>query len=134
MTRYHSRYPRLSASLSGVIPSGPLLSFVQVDFNSKKIFWSIEDLENLITDETKLLVTNFPNNPTSWMPTEREFFKIVELCRRHNVVWFSDEMYRFLWTKYSLPSACEVYKVPSLRTKIFFFKFKLKFSMILCNQ
>jgi aspartate/methionine/tyrosine aminotransferase len=68
-------------------------------------------LEKNIKSATKLLVINFPHNPTGYLPSREDFWKILEIAKKHNLYIFSDEMYRYL--EYSeqdrLPSACEVY-------------------------
>jgi len=72
--------------------------------------WSLDlDLleEALKSLPTKLLVINAPHNPTGWYPTPSEFQRIVDLCSRHSVALFSDEVYRGLeWTE-SNPAACD---------------------------
>jgi aspartate/methionine/tyrosine aminotransferase len=69
-------------------------------------------LEQQIRPETKLIIINFPHNPTGCLPTKEDYQKIVDIARKHNIWLFSDEMYRCL--EYSLdsrlPSACEVYE------------------------
>ncbi len=68
-------------------------------------------LESQIKPNTKLIVINFPHNPTGCLPPHADFQRIMEFARRHSLYVFSDEMYRFL--EYDpqdrLPSACEVY-------------------------
>ncbi|MCE5209622.1 MAG: aminotransferase class I/II-fold pyridoxal phosphate-dependent enzyme [Chloroflexi bacterium] len=68
-------------------------------------------LEQNIKTKTKLVVVNFPHNPTGYLPSKEDFQKILDLARKNDLYLFSDEMYRFL--EYSkddrLPSACEVY-------------------------
>ena len=68
-------------------------------------------LEENIRPNTKLLIVNFPHNPTGYLPAVEDYLKIVDFARRHNLYLFSDEMYRFLEYDPSsrLPSACEVY-------------------------
>ena len=58
--------------------------------------WTLDfDLfEKLIKKETKLLVINFPHNPTGYLPTKVELNKIIEICRKYGIYIFSDEMYR----------------------------------------
>lgn len=70
-----------------------------------------EFLELNIKQNTKLIVINFPHNPTGYLPTKEDFQKIIDLARKHNIYLLSDEMYRFLEYSESdrLPSACEVY-------------------------
>ena len=45
---------------------------------------------------TRLLVINFPHNPTGYLPTPDEWTPIIEIARRHGLYVFSDEMYRLL--------------------------------------
>ena len=70
----------------------------------------IEDLEKLLTDKTRMLVINFPHNPTGAYPSLSEYQEIIRLCERHQIRIFSDEMYRGL--EYDparvVPSAVEV--------------------------
>ena len=68
-------------------------------------------LEALINTDTKLIVVNFPHNPTGSVPTVEEYRTIVELARANDCYLFSDEMYRFLEhaPAATLPSACELY-------------------------
>jgi aspartate/methionine/tyrosine aminotransferase len=69
-------------------------------------------LEQQIKPDTKLIIVNFPHNPTGYLPAKEDYQKIVDISRKHNIWLFSDEMYRCL--EYSLdsrlPSACEVYE------------------------
>lgn len=70
-----------------------------------------EFLEKNIKSNTKLIIVNFPHNPTGYLPSKEDYQKIIELARKNNLYLFSDEMYRFL--EYNkddrLPSACEAY-------------------------
>ena len=69
-------------------------------------------LEANIRPNTKLLVVNFPHNPTGYLPPQEDYERIVALARRHNLYLLSDEMYRFLEHDPAarLPSACEIYE------------------------
>jgi aspartate/methionine/tyrosine aminotransferase len=60
--------------------------------------WSpdFDELESLLRTSTKLLIVNFPHNPTGYMPTREELGWIEELTARRGVTVFSDEMYRGL--------------------------------------
>jgi aspartate/methionine/tyrosine aminotransferase len=72
----------------------------------------LEQLERSITSQTRLLVLNFPNNPTGYIPSRHEFDAIIAVARRHNLTIFSDEMYRLLETDPALrlPSVADVYE------------------------
>jgi aspartate/methionine/tyrosine aminotransferase len=68
-------------------------------------------LEQSIRPSTRLVIVNFPHNPTGYLPIKEDYERIVESARKHSLYLFSDEMYRFLEysSDYRLPSACEVY-------------------------
>jgi len=53
-------------------------------------------LEKSITAETKMLIVNFPHNPTGYLPNPEQFNRIIEIVRRHDLYIFSDEMYWLL--------------------------------------
>jgi len=72
----------------------------------------LDFLENNITPETRMVVINFPHNPTGYTISSEELDQIVSIARKHNLFLFSDEMYRFL--EYSqndrLPPVCNLYE------------------------
>ena len=45
-------------------------------------------LEANIKPNTKLIIVNFPHNPTGFLPTEQDFQKIIDLAKQHNVYLF----------------------------------------------
>ncbi|MBN1682138.1 aminotransferase class I/II-fold pyridoxal phosphate-dependent enzyme [Candidatus Bathyarchaeota archaeon] len=71
----------------------------------------VDFLRRNIKSNTKLLVINFPHNPTGYLPTKEKFLEIIEIAKEHVLYVFSDEMYRFLEYEKTdrLPSACEIY-------------------------
>jgi aspartate/methionine/tyrosine aminotransferase len=76
--------------------------------------WQLDlgQLEHSITEHTRMLVLNFPHNPTGYTLTRSELDSIVELARKNGLYIFSDEMYRLL--EYDpairLPSVCDLYE------------------------
>ncbi|MBN1939899.1 MAG: aminotransferase class I/II-fold pyridoxal phosphate-dependent enzyme [Candidatus Aminicenantes bacterium] len=74
--------------------------------------WSfdINDLVSLINPRTKLIIINFPHNPTGATITRSDLAKIAEIAGRKDIVLFSDEMYRFLEydERDRLPAACDM--------------------------
>ena len=76
--------------------------------------WEIDldALESAITERTRMLVINFPHNPTGHQITRDELDRIVEIARRHSLWLLSDEMYRLLEIDEAdrLPAACEAYE------------------------
>ena len=58
-----------------------------------------EELENAITDKTKVLILPFPNNPTGAIMEREDLEKIAEVIRKHNIYVMSDEIYSELTYK-----------------------------------
>ena len=52
-----------------------------------------EAIERAITPRSKVLVLNFPTNPTGGTMTRAELLKIAEVVRRHNLLVITDEIY-----------------------------------------
>ena len=80
--------------------------------NEETGWWFDPDfLFNNIKPNTKLIVCNFPHNPTGYLPPNKDFTRIVNIAKEHDIHLFSDEMYRFLEhdPKHRLPSASDMY-------------------------
>jgi aspartate/methionine/tyrosine aminotransferase len=85
-------------------------------------FWKPEDdinwyygpaqLRKLITPKTKLIIVNFPHNPTGYLPSITDWNEIIDIARANNIVLFSDEMYRLLShdPNNQIPPACDLYE------------------------
>ena len=56
----------------------------------------VEDLEKVITDKTRLVVLNYPNNPSGAILPEKTLEKIAELAVKRNFAVLSDEIYESL--------------------------------------
>jgi aspartate/methionine/tyrosine aminotransferase len=69
-------------------------------------------LEKNLKQNTRLLVFNFPHNPTGYLPSQVDYKSILEFARAHDLYVFSDEMYRLLELDPAdrLPGACEQYE------------------------
>jgi aminotransferase len=52
-----------------------------------------EAIERAITPRSKLLVLNFPTNPTGGTMSRPELEKIADVARRHNLLVMTDEIY-----------------------------------------
>ncbi len=75
-------------------------------------YFNPDFLEKNIRPNTRLVVVNFPHNPTGYLPGQADYGRVIEIARQHRLYLFSDEMYRFL--EYDpqdrLTSACEEYE------------------------
>lgn len=52
-----------------------------------------EQLEAAITPRTRIAIINSPNNPTGAVIPPKEYERIYEVCRRHNIWLMADECY-----------------------------------------
>ena len=52
-----------------------------------------EELEEHITEKTKILVMPFPNNPTGSVMTKEELARLVPVIEKHDLFVISDEIY-----------------------------------------
>ena len=78
----------------------------------KDLKFQIQDLKSLVTNKTKLIVINFPHNPTGALISKTELNEIIKLAREKNIFIFSDEMYRFMEYDAAdrLPSVSDLYE------------------------
>lgn len=65
-----------------------------------------------VQSNTRLLVMNFPNNPTGALPSRETLTHLIELAREFGLYLFSDEVYRGLelGTVASWPALVEAYE------------------------
>jgi aspartate/methionine/tyrosine aminotransferase len=72
----------------------------------------LDRLESALTGRTRLLVLNFPHNPTGFLPSRHDLESIVEMARKRGLYILCDEMYRLL--EYDpacrLPPMCDLYE------------------------
>ena len=55
-----------------------------------------EDLESVITKNTKLIIVNSPNNPTGAVYSKETLQMIADIAVKHNIMVLSDEIYEKL--------------------------------------
>jgi aspartate/methionine/tyrosine aminotransferase len=69
-------------------------------------------LAEMMDGVTRLVVVNFPHNPTGSLATADDQAALVAQCRQAGAYLFSDEMYRFLEFDAArrLPAACDLYE------------------------
>jgi len=61
---------------------------------AKDFSFDINELEKLISNKTKLLILNYPHNPTGGCLSKAELLKIGELLEKHPQIWvYADEIY-----------------------------------------
>ncbi|MEM6801451.1 MAG: aminotransferase class I/II-fold pyridoxal phosphate-dependent enzyme [Bacteroidota bacterium] len=98
-------------SLYQVVKSlGVELSFWEP--NSENWHFDPDMLAGLVQKNTKLIIVNFPHNPTGAFPEADEWRQIMEIVRKQGAYLFSDEMYRLLThhPTQEIPAACDIYE------------------------
>lgn len=88
------------------------VSFWKPSVNSGGWYYDPEELNRLINNKTKLIIINFPHNPTGYIPDLGDYNKIVSIARAKGIFIFADEMYHQLEHNRgdTLPPICEVYE------------------------
>jgi aspartate aminotransferase len=68
---------------------------VPIHLHEDKAFaFNVEDLEKLLNKKTKLLILNYPHNPTGGCLTKDDLTKVAKVLERHPQVWvYADEIY-----------------------------------------
>lgn len=61
--------------------------------DGKKWFLDFDQLEKILKPNTKLLVLNFPHNPTGFVPSQDDIKKIIAITEKRGIRIFSDEIY-----------------------------------------
>jgi len=72
----------------------------------------LEEVEQVFQENTKLIVLNYPHNPTGSLLSKEVFEGIIQLARKHDAYIFRDEVYRFLEIDETkrLPSIADAYE------------------------
>lgn len=91
---------------------GCIVTTWELELSASRWQLDLGRLENSLQPNTRLLVLNFPHNPTGYLPSITELEAIIAIARRHGLYIFSDEMYRGLEYEAAqrLPSICEIYE------------------------
>ena len=65
----------------------------------------------MIKKNTKIIIVNFPHNPTGYVPLINEWLELIETCKKNNIYLFSDEMYcnLFFQKQRTIPSVSVLY-------------------------
>ena len=67
-----------------------------IDINPQDFSFPVDKLAQTVTDKTKLIVINSPNNPAGYVLSEQEVRKIYQIADRNDCYLLSDEIYEKL--------------------------------------
>ena len=69
----------------------------------------MERFEELINERTRGILICNPNNPTGYLYTRKEMYRIRDMVKKYDLFLFSDEVYReFIYTGSPYISACHL--------------------------
>ena len=85
---------------------------------SNKFRMNPKDIENSITEKTRMIIINSPQNPTGSVMTEEEIKMTYDIAKKHDLFLYSDEIYARMIYKDSSFSSPSIYDKCQERTII----------------
>ena len=85
---------------------------------SNKFRMNPKDIEDLITEKTRMIIINSPQNPTGSVMTNDEIKMTYEIAQKHDLYLYSDEIYARMVYKDSVFNSPSVYDKCKERTII----------------
>ena len=76
---------------------------------SNKFRMNPKDIENSITEKTRMIIINSPQNPTGSVMTEEEIRMTFEIAKKYDLYLYSDEIYARMIYKDSVFNSPSVY-------------------------
>ncbi len=89
-------YPAYQSLFEIASSIGTSISKWEPDYNEKGFSFDVDKLETLVKSNTKMIIINFPHNPTGAHIDQAQLKKIITLAKENNIFLFADEMYRYL--------------------------------------
>ncbi len=86
---YWVSYPELVKLADGI----PV--FVKTS-DSNNFKYTIDELEKSVTEKTKAILINSPNNPAGFVYSKEELISLAEFAKKHDIFIISDEIYEKL--------------------------------------
>lgn len=73
---------------------GANITEISLDWENNNWSFNLEKFKTVVTNQTKLVILNFPHNPTGFHPSQELFKDIIDVVKQHDAYLFSDEVYR----------------------------------------
>ncbi len=81
---------------AAVAMAGATARFVTIKPSPNGFTFDKADLEAVFNDRTRAILVNTPHNPTGMVMTDAQLTLIADLCKKHDALAFSDEVYERL--------------------------------------
>lgn len=101
--------PAYANYMAFAISAGATIRTVSTSIEEGFALPKVEQFEELINERTRGILICNPNNPTGYLYTRKEMYRIRDLVKKYDLFLFSDEVYReFIYTGSPYISACHL--------------------------
>ena len=101
--------PAYANYMAFAISAGAVIRTISTSIEEGFALPKVERFEELINERTRGILICNPNNPTGYLYTRKEMYRIRDMVKRYDLFLFSDEVYReFIYTGSPYISACHL--------------------------
>lgn len=101
--------PSYANYMAFAISAGAVIRTVSTSIEEGFSLPKVEQFEELINERTRGILICNPNNPTGYLYTRKEMYRIRDMVKKYDLFLFSDEVYReFIYTGSPYISACHL--------------------------
>lgn len=101
--------PAYANYMAFAISAGAVIRTISTSIEEGFALPKVERFEELINERTRGILICNPNNPTGYLYTRKEMYRIRDMVKKYNLFLFSDEVYReFIYTGSPYISACHL--------------------------
>ncbi|MBU1320166.1 MAG: aminotransferase class I/II-fold pyridoxal phosphate-dependent enzyme [candidate division Zixibacteria bacterium] len=92
---------------------------------------NLDKLRSSGSDDSKLMLINYPHNPTSTMADESFYEKLLRFAQKNNLLILSDAVYNtHVWERHAHPAMISLPKAKFKTIELFTFSFMFDFPML----
>ena len=101
--------PAYANYMAFAISAGAVIRTISTSIEEGFALPNVERFEELINERTRGILICNPNNPTGYLYTRKEMYRIRDMVKKYDLFLFSDEVYReFIYTGSPYISACHL--------------------------
>ena len=101
--------PAYANYMAFAISVGAVIRTISTSIEEGFALPKVERFEELINERTRGILICNPNNPTGYLYTRKEMYRIRDMVKKYDLFLFSDEVYReFIYTGSPYISACHL--------------------------
>ena len=101
--------PAYANYMAFAISAGAVIRTISTSIEEGFALPKVERFEELINERTRGILICNPNNPTGYLYTRKEMYRIRDMVKKYDLFLFTDEVYReFIYTGSPYISACHL--------------------------